>query len=70
MTKTGFVTNTFYFKSANIDLDEIILQAIQIDDRDKYVSLFLENGFDLKQFLTRKRLLDLYYRVSFYFNKL
>ncbi len=63
MTNTGFVTNTFHFKSANNDLDGIFLRAIQIDDRDKYVKVLLGSGFDLKEFLTRKRLLYLYYRV-------
>ena len=50
------------------DLEEVMFTALRKDCVD-FVKLFLENGLNLKEFLTKDRLRDLYKRVNIYPNK-
>ena len=43
-------------------LEEIMYMAI-VDDRVEFVDLLFQNGFNLKKFLTHRRLLKLYNHV-------
>jgi len=43
----------------DLDLNEAMFSAL-IQDKAKFVDLFLDSGVDIKQFLTVRRLHDLY----------
>ena len=44
-------------------LDDIMFSALSLD-RTSFVEMFLDNGVSVKEFLTTKRLLQLYNAVS------
>jgi len=44
-------------------LDEIMLSAVYLN-RVHFVEMFVDNGVSLKEFLSTKRLLQLYNKVS------
>ncbi|XP_041117862.1 transient receptor potential cation channel subfamily M member 2-like isoform X2 [Polyodon spathula] len=57
IAKSEIFTDDKQWKS--IDLSDVMLAAL-LGDKPDFVKLFLENGVDLKEFLTEKRLLALY----------
>jgi hypothetical protein len=52
----------FEFQINTDDLNNLMYAAI-IENRTEFIELFIENDFNLKQFLSYRRLLNLYVEV-------